>query len=82
MITLSKASGAAGTTVVVSGVGFQKDAYLTILRQSFCADGNDPLGLFFGATSGDVFASVDEGESWLAAARHLPPVLSVRMGRT
>ena len=60
----------------------QKDAYLTILRQSFCADGNDPLGLFFGATSGDIFASVDGGESWLAAARHLPPVLSVRMGRT
>ncbi|MCW2884695.1 MAG: hypothetical protein JWL58_1557, partial [Streptosporangiaceae bacterium] len=35
----------------------------------------------FGATSGDIFASVDGGESWLAAARHLPPVLSVRMGR-
>ena len=59
----------------------QKDAYLTILRQAFCADGDDPLGLFFGATSGDVFASVDGGESWLGAARHLPPVLSVRMGR-
>jgi hypothetical protein len=59
----------------------QKDAYLTILRQAFCADGNDPLGLFFGATSGDVFGSADGGESWFAAARHLPPVLSVRMGR-
>ena len=59
----------------------QKDAYLTILRQAFCAGGDDPLGLFFGATSGDVFASVDGGESWLGAARHLPPVLSVRMGR-
>lgn len=59
----------------------QKDAYLTTLRQAFCADGNDPLGLFFGATSGDVFGSADAGGSWFAAARHLPPVLSVRMGR-
>ena len=60
----------------------QKDAYLTILRQAFCADGMDPLGLFFGATSGDVFGSADGGETWFAGARHLPPVLSVRMGRT
>jgi hypothetical protein len=58
----------------------QKDAYLTILRQAFGTDANDPLGLFFGATSGDVFGSADGGESWYSAARHLPPVLSVRMG--
>ena len=60
----------------------QKDAYLTILRQAFCGDGNDPLGLFFGATSGDVFGSADGGRSWFHATHHLPPVLSVRMGRT
>ena len=59
----------------------QKDAYLTILRQAFCSDGSSPLGLFFGATSGDVFGSSDGGGSWFAAARHLPPVLSVRTGR-
>jgi hypothetical protein len=59
----------------------QKDAYLTILRQAFCSDGSNPLGLFFGATSGDVFGSSDGGGSWFAAARHLPPVLSVRTGR-
>jgi hypothetical protein len=59
----------------------QKDAYLTTLRQAFCTDGLDPLGLFFGATSGDVFGSADGGDTWFAAAAHLPPVLSVRMGR-
>jgi hypothetical protein len=58
----------------------QKDSYLTILRQAFCGEGKDPLGLFFGSTSGEVFGSGDGGESWFAAARHLPPVLSVRMG--
>jgi photosystem II stability/assembly factor-like uncharacterized protein len=59
----------------------QKDAYLTVLRQAFTGDGRDPLGLFFGATSGDVFGSADGGASWFTAATHLPPVLSVRMGR-
>ncbi|MGH2717817.1 MAG: hypothetical protein ACRDJU_04480, partial [Actinomycetota bacterium] len=59
----------------------QQGAYLTILRQAFGSDAADPLGLFFGATSGDVFASGDGGESWHAAAAHLPPVLSVRLGR-
>lgn len=54
------------------------DAYLTILRLAFAHDGEDPLGLYFGATSGDVFASGDEGKSWTTVARHLPPVLSVR----
>ena len=58
----------------------QDNAYLTILRQAFCGDarGGRDLGLFFGATSGDVFGSFDGGASWTTLARHLPPVLSVR----
>jgi hypothetical protein len=56
------------------------DAYLTVLRQAFCNDqvGGDGLGLYFGATSGDVFGSTDGGVQWSALARHLPPVLSIR----
>ena len=56
----------------------QQNAYLTILRQAFAQDGQDPLGLFFGATSGDVFTSGDAGQSWGHSAKHLPPVLSIR----
>lgn len=56
----------------------QQDAYHTVLRQAFCQDGRDPLGLYFGAESGEVFASGDGGENWVTAAEHLPPVLSVR----
>jgi hypothetical protein len=51
-----------------------------VLRQAFCHDGGDPLGLYFGATSGEVFASADGGRHWITAAKHLPPVLSVRCG--
>jgi photosystem II stability/assembly factor-like uncharacterized protein len=59
----------------------QEDAYLTVLRQAFSGDGRDPLGLYFGATSGEVFGSSDGGASWRTLARRLPPVLAVRAGR-
>lgn len=58
----------------------QSQAYLTVLRQAFCADAGTPLGLYFGAQSGEVFGSRDGGQSWSAIATHLPPVLSVRCG--
>ncbi len=56
----------------------QSQAYLTVLRQAFCTDGQSPLGLYFGATSGDVFGSADGGRTWVTAATRLPPVTSVR----
>ncbi|TMJ78414.1 MAG: exo-alpha-sialidase [Alphaproteobacteria bacterium] len=56
----------------------QSKAYLTVLRQAFCNDGASPLGLYFGATSGEVFGSADGGLTWSTVAAHLPPVASVR----
>ena len=56
----------------------QNEAYLTVLRQAFCQDGRDPLGLYFGAESGEVFGSANGGATWATLAEHLPPVLSVR----
>ncbi len=56
----------------------QSDAYLTVLRQAFCADGAKPLGLYFGATSGELFGSADDGASWSTIASRLPPINSVR----
>ena len=31
------------------------------LRQAFCADGQEPLGMFFGATCGDMYGTADGG---------------------
>jgi len=56
----------------------EDDAHLTVLRDGFCHDGADPLGLYFGTRTGQVYGSADEGESWDLLVEHLPPVLCVR----
>jgi photosystem II stability/assembly factor-like uncharacterized protein len=58
--------------------GLPQDAYLTILRQAFAHDGRSPLGLYFGAESGEVFGSADGGATWSTVIEHLAPVTSVR----
>jgi photosystem II stability/assembly factor-like uncharacterized protein len=70
----------AGATWTARGDGLPSEhAYLTVLRQAFDRSGaGEGLELYFGATSGDVFASGDAGATWSTAAAHLPPVYSVR----
>ncbi|MFZ5668203.1 MAG: WD40/YVTN/BNR-like repeat-containing protein [Pseudomonadota bacterium] len=58
--------------------GFPREqGWFTVKRQAFCADAGDPLGLYLGATNGELWASGDEGESWRCIARHLPEIYSV-----
>ncbi len=52
-------------------------AWWTVKRQSMCADGSDPVGLYFGTTSGELWASRDEGAKWTCIARHLPEIYAV-----
>jgi photosystem II stability/assembly factor-like uncharacterized protein len=53
-------------------------AYLTVLRQAFNRRGEgESMELYFGSTSGELFASPDAGASWSTAATRLPPVYSV-----
>ena len=59
----------------------QENAHLTILRDAFCTDGDEPAGLYFGTRSGEVYGSGDDGDTWRLLAAHLPPVLSVRAAR-
>ncbi len=53
------------------------NAYLTVKRQAMTADYAKPVGLYFGTTGGEVWASNDEGETWQCIARHLPEVYSL-----
>jgi photosystem II stability/assembly factor-like uncharacterized protein len=55
----------------------QEDAYLSVLRQAMATDAADPAGVYFGTTSGAVYASADEGENWHCIAEHLPLISSV-----
>jgi hypothetical protein len=52
-------------------------AWFTVKRQAFCADGFDPVGLYLGTTSGSLWASRDEGRQWTTIAEHLPEIYAV-----
>lgn len=54
-----------------------KDAWWTVKRQSMAADRQDPVGLYFGTTSGELWMSRNEGQKWSCLARHLPEIYSV-----
>ena len=36
-----------------------------------------PAGVYFGTSTGTLFASADEGDSWTCIAQHLPSISSV-----
>ena len=45
------------------------------------ADGLDPVGLYFGTTSGELWMSADEGDAWACIARHLPEIYAVELAQ-
>ena len=55
----------------------REQAWWTVKRQAMCADAADPVGLYFGTTSGELWASTDEGRNWRPIARHLPEIYAV-----
>jgi photosystem II stability/assembly factor-like uncharacterized protein len=57
----------------------QQDAYVGVLREAMAIDSLDDPGLYFGTSTGQVFASTDDGESWSEIASYLPPISSVEV---
>jgi serine/threonine protein kinase len=57
----------------------QKGAYETVLRDGLTHDALDPVGIYFGTRSGQLFGSRDEGKSWEKIAEGLPSVVCVRV---
>ncbi|HET6923689.1 MAG TPA: hypothetical protein VFI16_11140 [Anaeromyxobacteraceae bacterium] len=55
----------------------RRDAWWTVKRQAMTADAHQPVGLYLGTTSGEVWASRDEGKRWTCLARHLPEIYAV-----
>jgi photosystem II stability/assembly factor-like uncharacterized protein len=55
----------------------QRQAWWTVKRQAMAGDSRDPVGLYLGTTSGELWASRDQGERWKCLARHLPEIYAV-----
>lgn len=55
----------------------QEGVYFGVLRQALATDQSSPAGVYFGTSSGSLYASADEGDSWRCLAQHLPAITSV-----
>jgi hypothetical protein len=67
-----------GTTWKRLGAGLpERQAWWTVKRQAMTSDARDPVGLYLGTTSGEVWGSRDEGARWTLIARHLPEIYAV-----
>ena len=56
-----------------------QNCFFTVLRQAMAGDSANPAGIYFGTNSGSIYASTDEGETWVEIARHLPTILAVEV---
>ena len=54
-------------------------AWWTVKRQAMTGDAQDPVGLYFGTTSGELWMSRDEGARWACIAQHLPEIYAVEV---
>ena len=71
-----------GDSWIRSGEGLpQTDAYLGVLREAMAVDSLDPVGVYFGTATGQLYGSSDEGQSWHLIANNLPPIWSVEAAR-
>jgi hypothetical protein len=57
----------------------REHAWWSVKRQCMAQDAHDPLGVYLGTTSGEVWGSVNEGRSWRCIGRHLPHVYSLEV---
>jgi photosystem II stability/assembly factor-like uncharacterized protein len=67
----------AGESWTRNDTGLPERAWFTVKRQAMAVDQADSVGVYFGTTSGEVWASADEGVTWSCIASHLPEIYSL-----
>ena len=67
----------AGETWARLDLGLPARGWFTVKRQAMAVDQLDPVGVYFGTTSGEIWASGDDGASWSPVLAHLPEVYSL-----
>ena len=55
----------------------QDNAYTGVLREAMAVDSLDPVGVYFGTSTGQLYGSRDEGQTWRLIADNLPSIWSV-----
>jgi photosystem II stability/assembly factor-like uncharacterized protein len=55
----------------------REHAYLGVLREAMARDELNPVGVYFGTSTGQLFGSADGGESWTPIITTLPAIYSV-----
>jgi photosystem II stability/assembly factor-like uncharacterized protein len=60
----------------------QKNAWWTVKRQAMTVDQETNVGVYFGTTSGEIWGSRNDGESWRCLLNHLPHVYSLEAAVT
>ena len=70
----------AGATWTRLEKGLPERGWFTVKRQAMTVDDGDPVGVYFGTTSGEIWGSNDEGETWRPLVQHLPEIYSVERG--
>jgi hypothetical protein len=60
----------------------KEQTWWTVKRQAMTGDSRTPVGLYFGTTSGELWASRDEGGKWACIARNLPEIYAVETAET
>ncbi|MGD0084195.1 MAG: exo-alpha-sialidase [Acidimicrobiales bacterium] len=70
--------GGARWEILGDGLPFQ-NAHVTVVGDAFTIGEAAPYPLAFGTKAGELFASLDSGETWRLVASELPPVLCVRV---
>jgi photosystem II stability/assembly factor-like uncharacterized protein len=57
--------------------GLPRQCYAGVLRNALTVDDGEPCGIYLGTTTGQLFHSNDEGETWNQLADYLPQIYSV-----
>jgi len=64
---------------LTSGLPSGPSVRLGVLRHAMCADAEDPVGVYVGTGTGQLFASTDRGDTWALVADFIPQIYSVNV---
>jgi transposase len=59
----------------------RKPHYVGVLRDAMAVDLLDPAGIYFGTTMGEVFCSINNGDTWRQLPGQFPRITTIKTWR-